>query len=408
MSETAKRRSLPLWAFAAIQTVVVTASAGYGLHRLELLTVDRVLPTPHVQPLQVRPVYDRPEVVSDEQLVTVLNALKPRLRGPQPKINHLDHALRFWGVEATFDDAECLSGAEMRELLLDHRAFAKAWGPDTKPYLIPDTSSDVDKFSFRTLSGEASASHYDHTLAGLAEVGTPLDYPVITPVGERPLGAALAYSLEHFSLNQEEYEWSTLALLHYCSETPRWFSTEGQEITWDRLADRLMRQRLAQGVCYGNHRLHALAMLLRVDAGQRRLLSDDMRADVVAYLQDVTARLVATQHADGYWDGRWPGDEADGPQSANVDGPLGKDADRLLATGHALEWWALAPPEVQPPEETVTRAGQWLCHRIPALTSSQIKSYYPFLTHAGRALALWRGKFPHQVSLDTPLAVRSE
>ena len=405
---TSERRILPLWTFCAVQAVVVTAAAGYGLHRFERLTADHVLPTPRVQPLQVGPLYDRPEVVSDEQLATVLHVLRPRLRERQPKINHIDHALRFWGVESAFDDPDCLSGAEMRELLLDHRAFATAWGAEERPYLIPDTAGDVERISFRTMSGDASASHYDHTLAGLAEVGTPLDFPVITPIGERPLSAAIAYSLEHFSLNQDEYEWSTLALLHYCSDTPRWFSTEGQEITWDRLADRLMRQRLAQGVCYGNHRLHALAMLLRVDAEQQRLLSDDMRQRVVAYLQDATARLVATQHADGYWDGRWPGDESDGPQSGPVEGPFGPKADRLLATGHALEWWALAPPEVQPPPETVVRAGQWVCQQIPELGAGELKSYYPFLTHAGRALALWRGKFPHQVSLETRSATRDE
>ncbi len=390
---------MPLWAFILLQAMCVTAAAGYGAHRYQLMTADQVLPSPRTEPLSVAPLYDRPSVVSDEQLATVLDLLKPRLRGRAPKINHVDHALRFWGVEAAFDDPDCLSGVEMRELLLDHRAFAAAWGPETRPFLIPDTTSDADYISFRTKSGEATASHYDHSLAGLAEVGTPLDYPVITPIGERPLSAALAYSLEHFSLNQEEYEWSTLALLHYCPDTPRWFSTEGQEITWDRLAERLMRQRLAQGVCFGNHRLHALVMLLRVDAEQQRLLSDAMREQVIAHLQDATARLVATQHAEGYWDGRWPGEETDGPQPAKVEGPFGTDADRLLATGHALEWWALAPPEVQPPPETVELAGQWLCRRIPELTPGQLKQYYPFLTHAGRALSLWRGKFPHEVEL---------
>lgn len=397
--------SVPLWAFCAVQAVLVSTALGYGFHRYERLTLEQVLPVPQSEPLRVGPLYDRPDVVSDEQLVAVLNLLKPRLRGPHPKINHVDHALRFWGVEATFEDADCLSGVELRELLLDHRAFAAAWGPDIKPYLIPDTTADADYVSFRTKAGDATASHYDHTLAGLAETGTPLDYPVITPIGERPLGAALAYSLEHFSLNQEEYEWSTLAFLHYCAATPRWYSTEGQEITWDRLAERLMRQRLAQGVCYGNHRLHALTMLLRVDAEQQRLLSDDMRSRVVAHLQDATARLVATQNAEGWWDGRWPGEESDGPQTGPVEGPFGPEADRLLATGHALEWWALAPPEVQPPRETVVCAAQWVCRRIPELSPGQLTSYYPFLTHAGRALALWRGKFPHEVDLGPSVEV---
>ncbi len=393
------RGRLSVTTFCALQVVFVSAVVAYGAYRYQELTIDKSLPAPDNEPLQVGPLYDRPEVVSDEQLVAVLQRLKPRLRGTKPPINNVDHALRCWGIPAEFDDPECLSGVEMRELLLDHRAFREAWGSETKPFLVPNTGADTDLIAFRTKSGKATASHYDHTIAGLAEVGTPLDYPVISPIGERPLRAALEHALREFSLNQEEYEWSTLAFLHYLSRTPGWYSTEGQEITWDRLAERLMRQRLALGVCYGNHRLHTLVMLLRVDAEHGRILSDEMRGRIVAHLQDATARLVQTQHPDGWWDGRWPGDEWDGPQTGNVDGPFGIDADRLLATGHALEWWALAPPEVLPPDETLTRSGQWLCRSIEGLSDGELKSYYPFLTHAGRALALWRGKFPHQVML---------
>jgi len=390
---------MSLGIFCTLQVVFVGAVVGYGAFRYHELTIDKALPTPDNEPVQIGPLYDRPDVISDEQLVTVLERLKPRLRGLKPQINSVDHALRFWGLPAEFDDPECLSGVEMRELLLDHRAFREAWGSETKPFLVPNTGADTDLIAFRTKSGKATASHYDHTIAGLAEVGTPLDYPVITPLGERPLRAALEYSLREFSLNQEEYEWSTLAFVHYLWRTPKWSSTEGQEITWDRLAERLMRQRLAQGVCYGNHRLHSLVMLLRVDAEHGRILSDEMRQRVITHLQDATNRLVQTQDAEGWWDGHWPGDEWDGPQSQKVDGPFGPDADRLLATGHALEWWALAPVEVLPPDETLTRAGQWLCRSIAALNDNQLKSYYPFLTHAGRALSLWRGQFPYEVTL---------
>ena len=158
----------------------------------------------------------------------------------------------------------------------------------------------------------------------------------------------------------------------------------------------MMRQRLAHGVCFGQHRLHALALMLLADEEQH-FLSADARQRVISHLQDVTKRLVATQHADGYWDGRWPGDEADGPQPENVSGPLGPVADRLLATGHTLEWWAFAPPEVLPPEETIVRAGQWLVQSIDKLSDSEVRRYYTFLTHAGRSLALWRSRRPADV-----------
>jgi hypothetical protein len=389
---------LTAW-WALVQLAILVVGVGYGTHRFREFQVVRQQPIPQTEPLKIAPRYDRPDVVTDEQLSQVLTVLQPRLRGPKPRINYVDHALRFWGVEASFADPQALSGVELRELLVDHRVFAEAWGPKTKPFLVPDTRGE-DLLAFRTRSGQATASHVDHTLAGLAEVGTPLDFPLITPNGEMTLQAAFDQAFREFSLNQDEYEWSTLAFLHYLPHVKEWYSTEGQQITWNRLADRLMRQRLAQGVCFGQHRLHALALLVRVDE-DRQLLSAEGRARIIAYLKDATERLARTQHADGYWDGRWPGDEREGPTTA-ARSPLGDQADRLLATGHILEWWAFAPPECLPPDETLVRAGQWLVDGLTGLTPPQIDQFYPFLTHGGRALSLWRSRWPHEVPLIEP------
>jgi len=393
-SPTSSRR---LIVFYIAQAFLLTAAVCWAASRYENLQTAHRLPVPNNEPLTIKPRYDDPNVVSDEQLVAVLSHLKPRFRGVKPKINHVDHALRFWGVEAVFADPESVSGVEMRELLLDHRQFVEAWGSETDPFLIPDTSG----VRIRTQEGDAAASHVDHTLAGLAEVGTPLDYPLITPEGETRLRAVFEQSLRDFSLNQVEYEWSALAYALYLAPTKRWFSSEGQEITFDRLSERIMRQRLAQGVCRGNHRLHTLVMLLRIDE-QAEILTSAGQERIVLYLQDVTRRLVETQHEEGYWEADWPGVEADGPQivGQSVLSPL---TNQMLVTGHVMEWWALAPAEVHPPREVVIKAGQWLCKKITELTPAQVETNYTFLTHAGRALALWRGRFPAELLADGTL-----
>jgi|GEM_PF-560374 len=397
--------TLPL--FLIIQLGLAAGVFAYGTSRYQELQDQKLPPTPQVEPVRVGPLYDKPAVISDDDLTRVLGRLQPKFRGVQPKINHVDHALRFWGVEAKFTDENALSGSDLRGLLTDHRMFATAWGTKTKPFLLPDTRDEsAPRLAFRTKSGPATASHLDHTLAGLAEVGTPLDYPVRTPSGELPLRAAFDHALSRFSLNQDEYEWSTLVFLHYLPHVRNWFTSEGQLVTWDMLADRLMRQRLAQGVCHGNHRLHALALLLRVDV-DKELLSADARQKVIAHLQDATKRLSATQHEEGWWDGTWPGEEWDGPQSETSENPLGPMADRLIATGHALEWWAFAPQETLPSDEVLQKAGQWLVKSIDGLSDAETERFYPFLTHAGRALALWRGKFPSQVSLPAPAKVEA-
>lgn len=389
--------------FVALQLALCAAGGAWAVSRYNVHQHLSDLPPFRNEPAVIAPLRDDPDMVSDERLTAILDRLQPRLRGKQPKINFVDHALRFWGVKTEFADSEALSGVEMRELLLDHRVFADAWGPKTEPFLIPDTRG----VGVRTQEGQATASHFDHTIAGLGEVGTPLDYPVITPQGETTLRAILERSVKTFSLNQTEYEWSTLAFALYFADGEPWMTTEGQEITFDRLADRILRQRLAQGVCSGQHRLHALVMLLRIDAEDHSILSPEARLRITKHLQDVSARLVQTQHGDGYWDIDWAGVEPEGPARSGR-GPYGPLSDRLLVTGHVLEWWALAPDEILPDKSVRVKAAGWLCDTLQNLTDAQVRSYYPFLTHAGRALSLWRGVEAADWLAAHPVAAKPE
>jgi len=313
------------------------------------------------------------------------------LNGSKSKINNVDHALRCWGIDAEFKDFTFLSGKALRDLLLDHRKFAAVWGERT-PWLWTDTGSGLRA---KVNEGPNTSSHVDHTLAVLAEVGTPLDYPVVTRAGETEMRVILEQSLRDFSLNQIEYEWSALAFALYLEPTDHWYTREVQKISFDDLAERIMRQPLPQGVCYGNHRMHALVMMLRVDE-QTKIFSAAQREHILDYLRGVTRQFVANQHADGYWNRNWAGPSDD--SSSAGDPPSGTLTGRILATGHVLEWWALAPSEVHPPREVIVRAGQWLCRTVEEMSPSEVEGNYTFLTHAGRSLALWRHRTPAEVS----------
>ncbi len=341
-----------------------------------------MLPPLANDPLVIEPEFDYPFVITDEQLIRVLDKLRPRLLGKEPKINHVDHALRFWGVDAVFNDPKCLSGERLRRILTDHRAFAAVWGETTRPLLI----NEQERIVWRIQEGSASSSHVDHTLATLAEVGTPLDYPLITANGKAQLRSVMHQALRQFSLNQQEYEWTTLAYALYAAKTVPWYSREGQQITYDRLAGRIMRQPHGQGCCYGNHRLYTLTILLRIDS-DRPIFSSQIRDQVMSHLREATRRLIASQATDGSWDRSWSNEV---PESDELS-PLAR---RLLATGHALEWWAMAPRELHPTREVLVRGGQWLVEEIDKLSDAEVQENYTFLTHVGRALALWRGDFP--------------
>ncbi|MEX1229137.1 MAG: hypothetical protein WEB58_02780 [Planctomycetaceae bacterium] len=378
----------PVVGWLLLHLTIATGGLLWAAVRWQDIKSVKALPKPQRDPLVIRPVHDVPEIVSDEELRYVLWKLRPRLRAPNPKVNHVDHALRFWGVPAQFDDPHCYSGVEMRELLLDHRKFSTAWTrPGTRPLFV-ESKKGVKP---RLQQGDATTSHVDHTLGTLAEVGTPLDYPIITADGETRVRALLDQSLYEFSVNQLEYEWSILAYALYLPNTTHWVTQEGQKMSFDRMAERLLRQKLTQGVCFGNHRLFTLAMLVRVDE-RSRILSDEMRGKIIAHLKMVTATLMKTQHADGFWERDWDGSVP--TESPGIRNPVSR---KILATGHALEWWAMAPDEVLPPLEVRVRAARWIIDTVATMSDREIELNYTFLSHAGRALALWRGKFPYEV-----------
>ncbi len=390
--------SRSLLVFLATQVLLASAcTAAWFIRPAE----DRSLRQPVLlnEPVKVNPLYDVPQVVTNEQLARVLGKLRPRFKQAQPKINHVDHALRCWGAEVEFADPKFLSGTEMRRLLTDHEAFRAAWGAKTRPLLV----SKDHGVAVRTQQGDASASHVDHTLATLAECGTPLDFPIRLAGGSATLRDVLDHALATFEINQHEYEWTVLALALYARDGRPWFTAEGDRVDFNRLVHRVLRQRYGQGVCYGNHRLYSLALLLRVDR-DKRLLSPGVRQEVIDHLAEATRRLTANQHADGYWDRNWydlkvPAHDED----MALGGPLAR---RILATGHSLEWWAMAPgdlkSELLPDQAVIVKAAQWLVSEIDKMDEKTIDANYTFLSHAGRALALWRGTVPALVTTTTP------
>lgn len=370
--------------------LIVAGGVGIGLRASTLLRARTgPPPAPRETPVTVVPLRDDPEVVSDEELQRVLWKLRPRFRGPKPRINHVDHALRFWGVEATFSDPESLSGQEMRQLLTDYREFRSAWGADERSLL----QWTKDGVRVREKEGPATASHVDHTLASLAEVGTPIDFPILLDGGETTVRALFENARSRFSLNQQEYEWSTLAFALYAPSNEPWTTTEGQTIDFNTLVRRIVRQKPTFGVCYGNHRLHALVMLLRIDQ-EIDVIDDETREFVLEYLGGITAMFVGTQSDEGYWDGDWDGSDrlADGSSISAIQR-------RILVTGHVLEWWSLAPDEVQPPRSVVVDGADWMVTTIDELSDREVEASYTYLSHAGRALSLWRGRFPHTVPM---------
>ncbi len=381
--------------FAVLQGAIVATAAGFGWHQVRTESSRGLIPALNAAPRQVAPLYDYPFVVTDDQLAKVLEKLHPKFTAQPTKINFIDHAIRMWDDDAQFSDG-AIDGRQMLALLLNHQEFSKNWNPD-----IPLLQRSEHGVTVNTQQGRPSVSHVDHLMGTLAEIGISLDQPIMTANGPAEVRQILENALHRFATNQREYEWTTLAAAFYVQDASPWFSVEGELIDFNHLAKRIMRQQQPQGVCYGQHRLYTLTMLLRIDDQLRQqaldnasqpmqgLVTVETRAEVLDYLMGMTKRLYHTQAVAGYWDGNWPDTDQAIPDPGTD--PLSR---RILATGHVLEWWAMAPKELHPPRDTIVRASQWLANEIIVMDPQQIEKNYTFLTHAGRALALWRNTLP--------------
>lgn len=374
--------------FLASQAIILGGVVWATTQRWEHRQDVRALPPLRERAIKLAPLHDCPWMVTDEQLEASLRKVYPRFRGPEPKMNYVDHAFRMWGPDAVFDDPEALSGAELRDLLLNHDEFAKVW-PNNPPFLVKTKTGP----SMRYKEGRETASHIDHSLSSISETGISRDYPVRTSEEDTTFGELVRTSLRDFSLDEMEYEWSTLAYALFLPPVKSWYTTEGQELNWDRIADRLMREAVDQGVCFSQHRHHSLVAVLRAHDEAGPILSPAGRKRVIGYLTAVSRLLVHSQHERGYWDDQW---YAGKPAATHGDDALSGDTftNRLVATGHTMEWLALAPEEVLPPRENLTRAAQWIVRTLEQLDIEQIKNQYAFASHAADALALWRKTTP--------------
>ncbi len=339
--------------------------------------------------LVIAPLYDDPQLVSDEELAAVLKRLAPRFSTKKMRPNQIEHALRTWHVGATFQEPGALSGVQMRDFLINYGEFVKSWEPTTEP-LLQDRPNDG--VFIRWGREEASASvHHDHLLACLTEAGVPRSEPVFTP-GRRDLtfGAILNEALRDFRFDEREVEWSVMAFGLWLAPTKSWRLADGREMSFDLLAERLMRGHCKVGTCGGTHRLYSLMVLLRLDESHGPILSPNVRQAAFDHLAAVRDILTNGQFDDGHWPYNWPiGKEAVDKPDASI--PLFR---HVIATGHHLEWLAIAPETLHPPRDQIRQAAAWVIQKTLERTDTEIISDYTFYSHVANAMCLWRKTTP--------------
>ena len=351
---------------------------------------------PRQTPLIIEPLYDDPAVVSDEELAAVLAKVQPRFwskedpERPMPglKPNYVEHALRTWWIKAKFQDPQVMSGDSLKDYLVDHGKWLSSWGGwkrKTAPSLIQDTADGV---SIRWGKEEGTSVHHDHWLACLTEAGVSIDEPVFTPSARKSVADVLQEAMRDFRLDETEVEWSAMAFGFWIAPQREWTTRTGRIVSFDMLAERLMRGHMRFGVCSGTHRIYSLMVLVRLD-DDHDILSDEMRERVMDHLRSARDLIMVSQFEDGHWPSNW----SDGSEALSkpIEDPLYK---KVIATGHHLEWLAIAPKELHPPHEMILKAADWVINTTLEQTDKDIGERYTFFSHVGNALALWRHTHP--------------
>jgi len=337
----------------------------------------------------VVPFYDDAEVVSDEELGAVLKKIVPRFSRSHLRPNLVEHALRTWGSEVVFKNPDAISGPQMKDFLTDSAKYMESWGQDNPP-LMELTAEGIH---VRWGGDPSSSVHHDHTLAALTEAGLALDAPVFTNVRALQVRNVLAEALRDFHLDERETEWSAMSFALWMApqKTSVWHNGEGRQITFDMVAERLMRNHKRDGVCLGTHRVYSLMLMIRLNEQYGgTLITPQTVSEIMAYLQTVRDMIIASQSADGSWPTNW----TDGAEAETKADPKEKAHKRVIATGHHLEWLSIAPLELHPPREQILKAADWLVQNVKETPQAEIDQNYTFYSHVGKALAMWRRTSP--------------
>lgn len=400
MTHSHKPTRLPLGSVLSVQILFVSAFAASwcltpGDQRQRVIAdllrrpAEAIVPLDADRPAGIRPLYDDPSMITDEQLAKVLECVLPRFSREELRPNLVEHALRIWGPEIEFDDPEIMSGPEMVQFLTDSGSYRQSWGEATEPVLTTSRHGVAVRWG----TDAAGSVHHDHLVACLTEAGVRLDHPVFLPGHNARFGDLVREALTGFRLDEAEVEWSAMAFGFWLApqNVSRWETADSRVVSLDLLADRLMRGDRRRGVCLGTHRVYSLVVLLRLDDEYGPgLLSEHTRANISDFLTEVRDLLTANPSYDGEWPSNW----ADGADSASLRDPKDPPYRTVIATGHHLEWLAFAPKEFHPPESRIRAAADWVIRATLEADAATIRDHYTYYSHVGNALASWRGMTP--------------
>ncbi|MFV0443212.1 MAG: hypothetical protein ACK5Q5_06550 [Planctomycetaceae bacterium] len=273
-------------------------------------------------------------------------------------------------------------------LLTDDRQYQR-YG--TRLPLLVDTPFGV---AFRThpqQDGNAAVTmemvggipHVDKVLSLLGELGYSLETPLTSHSGGHyTVADVLEDSLQRFSY-QRELEWSLIAYCDYLGSQHSWRASSGEVVSVSDIVDRLLARAEDRGACRGTHRVYAIAKAHVRELRQPGFLTPDVASRAKDYLHDLSIRLEDCQSPDGSWGPDW-----NQAGSAVGDAEMGTstESERMLVTGHMLEWMAVVQNDSRPSQQVIHRAACFVLDRLAAEPGKWFNEQFFPATHALRAI----------------------
>ncbi len=231
--------------------------------------------------------------------------------------------------------------------------------------------------------GERS-EHRDQTLSALAELGIQLNATIETREGNFPIADLLATSISEFHLEQKEISWTASAFASYLPPQTIWWNRYGEEFSFDDLVQEMMARKLNRESCRGLHLVMVLTKILKID--QRCIiLSPGVRKSLNSYVRQKLAEAVESQLVDGSWPLLWSRSGFSGTRDRT---PEDSNENRILVTGHMLEWFHMLTKDMKPRIDIVKAGSSWVLHNLRSVPEETISKEFCPCTHAVLSLYL--------------------
>ena len=350
-------------------------------------------------PIQVNSTFELEDIVTDDQLFTVLSASLP-LWHP-PSVPSLIHELKLWGPECVFTKemvgSEGRTGKLIVQTLLNDQLCATntvvlgegkggAYLIDSPFGIHPIQSLSYDAVEYR------AETHYGKLTMIMALTNMPLSTPVTSSSNRvGTLADVLQDTIMNFHWGQE-LEFIACSLALWLPPVKSWTNQFGETFTFDELMERLLSIPLGYGCCAGTHVPFAVTVLLQAD-DQYFILDPKTRIKAIKWLNRVTALLEQTQHVDGSWPRDWG--------CTNQKGALYNDPvlDCITITGHHLEWIAYSSQYSRPNSECLKKAAQNAVEAVEMLHPIKYRSFKCLLpcSHFAVALCKMKNQNPNEI-----------